>query len=85
VLGPDEPAYLLWGPSLRRHIFFLSSLDALREAYRDGLRYVVVSTGANAPVAKTFAAARWKVRLLGSYWQLAVAPRAGRSAVCRGG
>ena len=85
VLGPDEPAYLLWGPRLRRHVYFLSSLDALREAHGDGLRYVVVSTGANAPVAKAFAAAGWKVRLLGSYWQLAVAPRAGRTAVCRAG
>jgi len=85
VLGPDEPAYLLWGPDLRRRVDFLPSLDALREAYRNGLRYVVVSTGANAPVARSFAAAGWKVRLLGSYWQLAEAPHAGGAAVCRAG
>jgi hypothetical protein len=85
VLDPDEPAYLLWGPHLERKVFFLPSLDALGQAYRDGLRYVVVSTGVNAPVSRTFAAAGWKVRLVGSYWQLAVAPRRGGAAVCRAG
>jgi hypothetical protein len=85
VLDPDEPAYLLWGPTLRRRVVFLSSLDALDEAYRNGLRYVVVSTGVNAPVSRAFAAAGWKVRLIGSYWQLAVAPKTGRAAVCRAG
>ena len=59
------------------------SLDALDQAYRNGLRYVVVSQGVNAPVSKPFADAGWKVQPLGSYWQLAVAPRAGRAAVCR--
>lgn len=85
VLDPDEPAYLLWGPHLRRKVLFLPSLDALGQAYRDGLRYVVVSTGVNAPVSRTFAAAGWKVRPVGSYWQLAVAPRTSRAAVCRAG
>jgi hypothetical protein len=85
VLDPDEPAYLLWGPSLQRKVFFLPSLDALGQAYRHGLRYVVVSTGVNAPVSRTFAVAGWRVRLLGSYWQLAVAPGTRRAAVCRAG
>lgn len=85
VLGADEPAYLLWGPALRRRVVFLPSLDALREAYRNGLAYVIVSTGANAPVSQTFAAAGWSVQRLGRYWQLAVAPRPGRAAVCRAG
>jgi hypothetical protein len=85
VLDPDEPAYLLWGTSLQRHVFFLPSLDALARADRDGVRYVVVSTGVNAPVSKPFAQAGWKVRPLGTYWQLAVAPPAGRAAVCRTG
>src|SRR5207249_11370685 len=51
VLDPDEPAYLLWGRRLQRHVFFLPSLDALARADRDGVRYVVVSTGVNAPVS----------------------------------
>jgi hypothetical protein len=85
VLDPDEPAYLLWGPELRRRVVFLPSLDALSRAIRDDLPYVVVSTGVNAPVARTFAQAGWNVHPLGSYWQLAVAPRAGRAAVCHAG
>jgi hypothetical protein len=82
VLDPDEPAYLLWGRKLRRRVVFLPSLDALRTAVRNDLGYVVVSTGVNAPVGKLFAQAGWRIRPLGSYWQLAVAPRA---AVCRAG
>jgi hypothetical protein len=85
VLDPDEPSYLLWGPRLRRRVVFLPSLDALGTARRSGLRYVVVSTGANAPVAHSFSAAGWHVQPLGSYWQLAVAPPAARSDVCRTG
>jgi hypothetical protein len=85
VLDPDEPSYLLWGPRLRRRVVFLPSLDALGTARRSGLRYVVVSTGANAPVAHTFSAAGWHVQPLGSYWQLAAAPPSERSDVCRTG
>jgi hypothetical protein len=85
VLDPDEPAYLLWGPKLGRRIFFLPSLDAVGQAVNSGARYAVVSTGANAPVAKAFEQAGWRVRPLGSYWQLAVAPSTGRAPVCRGG
>ena len=81
VLDPDEPAYLLWGRNLRRRVAFLPSLDALGSAYRRGLRYVVVSTGVNAPVAKPFSDAGWSVEPLGSYWQLAVAPSARRGSV----
>ena len=82
VLDPDEPAYLLWGPKLRRRVVFLPSLDAVGGSVRNDLRYVVVSTGVNAPVAQQFAHAGWKIRRLGSYWQLAVAPG---PAVCRTG
>jgi hypothetical protein len=85
VLDPDEPAYLLWGPTLDRRVVFLPSLNAVGQAFRSGTRYVVVSTGVNAPVAKSFEQAGWKIRPLGSYWQLAVAPGAGRPPVCHGG
>jgi glycosyl transferase family 87 len=85
VLDADEPSYLLWGPGLHRRVDFLPSLDALGSARRDRLRYVVVSTGGNAPVARTFSGAGWRVRPLGSYWQLAVAPPLPGSAVCRAG
>jgi hypothetical protein len=74
VLDPDEPAYLLWGPKLRRRVFFLPSLAALQSAYADGLEYVVVSTGVNAPVSSQFEAAGWRLRPLGTYWTLGIAP-----------
>ena len=82
AMHAPEPAYLLWGPKLRRRVVFLPSLDALGGAARNGLRYVVVSTGVNAPVAQQFARVGWQIRPLGSYWQLAVAPH---PAVCRAG
>jgi glycosyl transferase family 87 len=85
VLGGDEPAYLLWGPKLHRRVVFLPSLDAVVQAFRSGPRYVVVSTGANAPIAKAFEEAHWRIQPLGSYWQLAVAPSTDRAPVCRGG
>jgi Glycosyltransferase family 87 len=85
VLGGDEPAYLLWGRNLGRRVVFLPSLDAVVQAYRSGPRYVVISTGVNAPVAKAFEEAHWRVEPLGSYWQLAVAPGTDRAPVCRGG
>ncbi|MBV8396957.1 MAG: DUF2029 domain-containing protein [Actinobacteria bacterium] len=73
VLDPDEWAYLLWGQHLSRRVVFLPSLKALATAYADNLRYVVVSTGINKPVAKQFTQPNWTVRPLGAYWQLAVA------------
>jgi hypothetical protein len=41
--------------------------------------------GTNAPVAAAFERAGWKVKALGTYWQLAVAPGTDRAPVCRGG
>jgi hypothetical protein len=75
VLDPDEWSYPLWGPKLQNRIFFLPSPKALETAIRHDLGYVVVSTGANAPVAGQFSSAGWKTEHLGTYWTLAVAPR----------
>jgi hypothetical protein len=81
VLDPDEPAYLLWGPTLGRKVFFLPSLAALKTAYSHDLAYVVISTGVNAPVSKQFSDGGWTVKPLGTYWQLAVAPAGRRITV----
>jgi hypothetical protein len=81
VLDPDEPSYLLWGPRLSRRVVFLPSLDALDRARASNLGYVVISTGANAPVARQFSDAGWNVEPLGSYWQLATAPAAHATTV----
>jgi hypothetical protein len=83
VVDPDEWSYLLWGPKLEHRILFLPSLKALETAYRDNLRYVVVSTGINAPIAKQFTAAGWTLKPLATYWNLAVAPHV-RPGGCRG-
>jgi hypothetical protein len=82
VLDPDEPSYLLWGPNLRHHVVFLSSLTALQGAYAGGLSYVVIDTGANAPVASQFTRAGWSVKPLATYWQLATSPRPSPGGAC---
>jgi hypothetical protein len=81
VLGGDEPAYLLWGGDLDRKVSFLAVEDAVAGAYREGLFYVVISTGPNAWAADEFQKEGWTVRNLGDYWRLAEAPNAG-SAEC---
>ena len=75
VLDPDEWSYPLWGPRLQHRVFFLPSLTAPPTAAKENLRYVVVSTGENAPVAGQFKAAGWKTELLGDFWTLATDPR----------
>jgi hypothetical protein len=77
VLGGDEPAYFLSGPRLQRKVVYLPVGSAVEEAYRHFLSYVVVSTGANRWAAGSFRSGGWRVRPLGSYWLLAVAPHAG--------
>ncbi len=75
VLDPDEWSYPLWGPRLQHRVFFLPSLTAAQTAAKENLRYVIVSTGVNAPVAGQFKAAGWTTQLLGTFWTLAVDPR----------
>lgn len=74
VLDPDEWSYPLWGPHLQHKLYFLPSLAALATAVNENLRYVIVSTGANAPIADQFTAAGWHRRSLGGYWTLVTAP-----------
>ncbi len=81
VIGPDEPAYLLYGPRLSHHVVFLSVNDAVLPSLRAGLFYVVISTGPDHWVAGRYRAAGWRIRPLGSYWLLASEPDA-RSGAC---
>jgi hypothetical protein len=74
VLDPDEWSYPLWGSHFGHKLYFLPSDAALATAENDNLRYVIVSTGANAPVADAFTAAGWSRRSLGGYWTLVTAP-----------
>jgi 4-amino-4-deoxy-L-arabinose transferase-like glycosyltransferase len=77
VLGSNEPAFFLSGPRLARRVVYLPVADALDQAYRRSLSYVVVSTGQNRWAAGTFRRRGWQIRPLGGYWLLAVAPNAG--------
>jgi hypothetical protein len=77
VLGGDEPSYLLSGPGLEHKVVYLPVSTALDQAYKHLLFYVVVSTGDNRWAAGQFEADGWRIRPLGSYWLLAVAPHAG--------
>ena len=81
VLGPNEPSYLLYGPRREHHVEFLSVDDAVLPALRQGLFYVVISTGDDRWVAGRFSAAGWTVRPLGSFWILASEPHA-RAGSC---
>jgi hypothetical protein len=76
IVGGDEPSYVLYGPRLQHKVYYLPSIGALPPAYRLGLFYVVVSVASDAPSAEEFRAAGWRIRPLGSYWLLAVAPHA---------
>jgi hypothetical protein len=73
VLDPDEWSYMLWGPHLANRVYFLPSSTAVETADAENLRYVVISTGANAPIADVFRKAGWRIEPLGSWWNLAVA------------
>ena len=71
VLDPDDFSSLLWGTRFSRRVTFLSSTTAPADAARAGLRYVVISNGANAPVGSLFGPAGWIIEPLGTWWLLA--------------
>lgn len=82
IIGPDEPAYLLWGSQLAHHVVYLPLNGALAAAYRSGLFYVVISPASDAGAAAQFEAVGWKIDPLGGYWDVIVAPHAG-SGECK--
>jgi len=83
VLDSNEPAYFLAGPRLEHRVVYLPVAQALPEAYRHLLSYVVITNGTNGWAAGTFRRGGWRLERLGSYWRLAVAPHAG-DGDCRG-
>jgi hypothetical protein len=76
VLGGNEPAYFLSGPRLQHKVVYLSVTDAVANAYRHLLSYVVISMGPNKWSAAVFRKSGWTIRSLGGYWLLASAPHA---------
>jgi len=82
ILNPDEPSYLLYGPKLEYHLeYFSGNVDPLVAALRQGLFYVVISTGSNRSHADEFRRAGWRIRQLGGQWLLASEPDA-KSGTC---
>src|SRR6185437_2086429 len=80
VLGDSEPSFLLFGPKLQRRITYLAPGNALVEAVRTGVFYVLLSEAQpGASDAKgSFEAAGWRVRSLGGFWYLATDPHGPR-------
>ncbi len=75
AVAPDDPSYLVYGPSLRHHVVYLPLDHTAATANREALRFVVVDSG-TAP-AFALAADGWKVRALSGrlkghpFWSLA--------------
>ncbi len=80
VLGPNEPAFLLYGAALQHRVVYLPLASPVAPALRARLGYVVLSPAASGSLPTTFADAGWKVRPLGSLWVLASRPGAGAGA-----
>ena len=77
VLGRDEPSDLLFGAHFDHHVDFLSaSPTAELTALKDGLFYVVISTGPDRWVTAQFRAGGWTIHPLDTYWLLASEPHA---------
>jgi len=78
VLQADEPSYLLYGPHLEHHVFYLSPIPVILQADRWGLSYVVFSAESaqwGSWVTSVFKANKWRVRPLTQAWVLASKPR----------
>jgi hypothetical protein len=80
VLAPDEQSYPLYCPKLEHRVSYLPVDDAVFQALRNQLSYVVVGTGPNRFVARDFATAGWKLRRLASSYLLVVSPARGARA-----
>jgi hypothetical protein len=76
VLAADEPSYLLFGRNFEHRVDYLRVVDPVHQALVQGLFYIVISTGPNKWIARSFHSAGWNIRPLGRYWLLASEPHA---------
>jgi hypothetical protein len=77
VFNDFDPSYLLYRPRLRHRVVYLSPDSTLVDAVRNGLFYVVLTSGEHATAESQLRAAGWQIRPLGDVWELASAPHAG--------
>jgi hypothetical protein len=85
LLDVNEPSYVLYGPKLGRRVMFMPAKGAPQAAESAGVPYVVIGSGAVAPLVDGFRAGGWTLRPLdprSNYWTLAISPRGG-SGRCR--
>ena len=81
VLGPNEPAYLLYGRYHKRKVVYLSPNDTVNAALSHGLWHVVITQLTElTALADDFRNAGWDVQKLDDYWWLASYPKAGDAA-----
>jgi hypothetical protein len=77
VADPRDPSFLLFGLALTHRVYYLPVTNALFDAYRNHLSYVVVSTGPDRWAAGAFTKAGWKRRMVATTWLLLVSPTSG--------
>ncbi len=70
LLGGDDPAFLLFGGKLTRHVTFLDPADVAQTADDASVPYVVLGN-VDPSFVSEFTAPRWSVKSLGGYWTLA--------------
>ncbi len=85
VVGPDDPAYLLYGPALSRRVVYLPPGAGPAAARRDRVAYVVATGGAGPGALEAFGGAGWRTASLAGAWELARDPHpAARAGGCAG-
>jgi hypothetical protein len=83
AVGPDDPAYLLFGAGLEHPVRYLPGSGTVPAALSATLSYVVLSPAAAPGAIVDFRRAGWKLADLGGYWQLASARTArARTGLC---
>jgi hypothetical protein len=81
VIGPNEPAFLLYGTRLEHRVTFLTPDTAVQVAESRHLEYVVISQWADSWVEGAFeeVGVSWQVQSPGGPWVLASPPGASGS------
>jgi hypothetical protein len=80
ILGGDEPAFILYGPDLRRRVRYLEGPSAVGE-----LRWVVLGGVTTEPSRSVLRREGWQLERLAGAWYLASRPRVSRTGCPEGG
>jgi hypothetical protein len=83
IIGPNEPAYLLYGSNFQHKVLYLPPDEPVSAVYAHDLDYVVVGTWTNRASADKLSAAGWTIHELGDFWLLATSPHPRAAGGCR--